>query len=92
MKSWREPFAHVSPDAAPLPWVMGFPGWGGNSLKGELSFAMLFCCRREDSWVDPEIVNPDRFGRVKLSFAHSALGPMARWRLKDAEGVLAFKQ
>lgn len=52
-----------------------FPGWDGNSPKGELSFARLFCYRGELSWEDDEKVRPDRFERVLPSPAYNGHGP-----------------
>jgi uncharacterized protein YfbU (UPF0304 family) len=51
-----------------------FPGWDGNSPKGELSFARLFCFRGETDWSDKAKRKPDRFDSVRPSPAYNGHG------------------
>lgn len=69
-----------------------FPGWDGNSPKGELSFAKLFCYRGEDSWADPKKVKPDRFERVRPSPAYNGHGPWLDGYRRMLRVFLPFKQ
>ncbi len=69
-----------------------FWGWDGNSPKGELSFARLFCYRGADEYVDVMKVRPDRFERVKPSPAYNGHGEWLNNYKRMLQVFLPFKQ
>lgn len=56
---------------------VAFPGWDGNSEKGEMFFARAYCYRSEGRRTFDRDVEPDNFAMVKPNPAHNGHFPFA---------------